>query len=60
MSYEFLNQFKPNTVYESVYKEMLDKRILYLNDDVTDFLIDMIAMPIIILNEEEKIFQKIN
>ncbi len=50
----FLNQFKPNTVYESVYKEMLDKRILYLNDDVTDFLIDMIAMPIIILNEEEK------
>lgn len=50
----FLNQYKPNTVYETVYKELLDKRILYMNDDVSDSLIDMIAVPIIMLNEEEK------
>lgn len=50
----FLNQYKPNTVYETVYKELLDKRILYMNDDVSDLLIDMIAVPIIMLNEEEK------
>lgn len=50
----FLNQFKPTTIYESIYKEMLDERIIYLNDDVTEILIDMIATPILILNEEEK------
>lgn len=50
----FFNQYKPNTVYETVYKELLDKRILYMNDDVSDSLIDMIAVPIIMLNEEEK------
>lgn len=51
---DFLNSFKPTTIFETLYKEMLDKRILYINDDISDLTIDMVATPILLLNELEK------
>jgi len=51
---EFINGFKPTTLFETLYKEMLDKRILYINDDISDMTIDMVAVPILLLNEAEK------
>lgn len=42
-----------NDVYMQLYKKLIKNRILYYNSDVNDSLIDMIAMPILTLNEEE-------
>lgn len=50
----FLSNYKPITMYESIYKEMLDKRILYINDEISDMTIDMISTPIQLMNECEK------
>lgn len=50
----FMNEFKPQSVTEALYKDLLQKRIIYFNDDVSDFTIDMVAMPILMMNELEK------
>ena len=49
-----LKEFEPQTITESLYKDLLEKRIIYLNEDITDYIIDMVAMPILIINELEK------
>jgi ATP-dependent protease ClpP protease subunit len=50
---KYLEQYKPITMYESIYKEMLSRRILYINDEISDLTIDMVATPIQLLNQEE-------
>jgi ATP-dependent Clp protease protease subunit len=50
----YLKEFKPQCMYEAIYHEMLEKRTLYINDDISDVSIDTIAMPILIQNEIEK------
>jgi ATP-dependent Clp protease protease subunit len=50
----FIKEFKPETIAESLYKDLLEKRIIYLNEDITDSIIDIVAMPILIINEIEK------
>lgn len=42
-----------NDVYLQLYKKLIKNRILYYNSDVNDSLIDMVAMPILLMNEEE-------
>lgn len=42
-----------NDVYLQLYKKLIKSRILYYNSDVNDSLIDMIATPILLMNEEE-------
>lgn len=48
-----LNTSQGNTIYEEMYKKLLEKRIIYLNDDISDQTIDMVTMPIILKNIEE-------
>ena len=48
-----LKEFKPSSISESIYKNLLEKRIIYLNDDISDATIDMVAMPILMMNESE-------
>lgn len=43
-----------NDVFLQLYKKLLKERILYYNCEVNDSLIDMVAMPILLMNEEEK------
>ncbi|TRZ52804.1 MAG: hypothetical protein D4S01_02320 [Dehalococcoidia bacterium] len=43
-----------NDVCLQLYKKLIKDRILYFNSDINDSLIDMVAMPILIMNEEEK------
>jgi ATP-dependent Clp protease, protease subunit len=50
----FITNYSANTLYEGIYKELLQNRILYINDDIGDQTIDMIATPINLLNELEK------
>jgi len=49
-----LKEFEPQTITESLYKDLLENRIIYLNEDITDSIIDIVAMPILIINELEK------
>jgi len=46
------------SIYEKMYNELLDNRILYLNSDIDDNTVDMITMQIIIANEREKSIQE--
>lgn len=50
-----LNNFKAGTIYEEMYKRLWEeKRILYLNSEIDDSTIDMIALPILLMNELEQ------
>lgn len=54
MKMNFLKEFKPQSITESLYKNLLENRIIYLNDEISEFTIDMVAMPILMMNELEK------
>ena len=50
-----LKDFKTGSIYEEIYKKLWqEKRILYLNAEIDDNTIDMIATPILLQNELEK------
>ena len=42
------------TLYEEMYKKLIDKRIIYLNNDIDDSTLDLVGMPIILRNIEEQ------
>jgi ATP-dependent Clp protease protease subunit len=42
------------TIYEKMYNELLDDRIIYLNNDIDENTVDMVTMQIIIANKREK------
>ena len=49
-----LNGFKTGSIYEEIYKKLWeDKRILYLNSEIDENVLDMIATPILLTNELE-------
>lgn len=43
-----------NDIYEKLYNDLLEKRIIYLNSDIDDSTIDFVTMQIIMMNEREK------
>lgn len=45
---------KEGSVGEQLYTNLLKKRTIYINEDVTDDWIDKVTMQILLLNEEEK------
>jgi len=49
-----LSNFTTGSIYEEMYKKLWeDRRILYLNTDIDDNTIDLIATPILLQNELE-------
>lgn len=42
------------TIYEKMYTSLLNDRIIYLNGDIDDNVVDMVTMQIILTNEKEK------
>jgi len=49
-----LRNFTTGSIYEEMYKKLWeDRRILYLNTDIDDNTIDLIATPILLQNELE-------
>ena len=50
----YINNFKPENLHENIYKDLMSERIIYYNDDISDATIDIVAMPILIMNELEK------
>jgi len=52
---QLLSNFKAGTIYEEMYKRLWEeKRILYLNAEIDESTIDLIAMPILLTNELEQ------
>jgi len=50
-----LSNFKASTIYEEMYKRLWEeKRILYLNTEIDESTIDLIALPILLMNELEE------
>lgn len=43
-----------NPLYERLYSSLLQHRIIYLNEDITDTVVDLVTMQIILANEKEK------
>jgi ATP-dependent Clp protease protease subunit len=54
MSNCFIKMDECTTIYEKMYNELLDDRIIYLNNDIDENTVDMVTMQIIIANEREK------
>jgi ATP-dependent Clp protease protease subunit len=54
MKDSFIKVNECSTVYEKMYNELLDDRIIYLNNDIDENTVDMITMQIIMANEREK------
>ena len=48
-----LNKYTANTIYEEMYKQLLDRRIIYLNEYIDETATDMVAVQILLLNELE-------
>ena len=48
---EFLNNY---SIYENMYNKLLDKRIVYINQEIDESIVDMVTMFIIIRNMEEE------
>lgn len=42
------------TLYEEIYKNLLNDRIIYLNSDIDENTVDMVTMPILYFNEIDK------
>lgn len=42
------------SIYEAIYKKLLEKRIIYINQEIDESIIDMATMQIIIQNMEEE------
>jgi ATP-dependent Clp protease protease subunit len=54
MSNCFIKMDECTTIYEKMYNELLEDRIIYLNNDIDENTVDMVTMQIIIANEREK------
>ena len=48
-----LKEFEPITVSDTIYKNLLQDRIIYLNEDISTDTINTVVMPILMLNELE-------
>jgi ATP-dependent Clp protease protease subunit len=54
MAEVLLAQSGGDSIYEGMYKKLLNDRIIYLNNDIDETTVDMVTMPIILKNIEEK------
>lgn len=49
-----LKDFETGSIYEEIYKKLWEtKRVLYLNSEIDENCVDMIAIPILLTNELE-------
>ena len=48
-----LKEFEPMTISQTLYKNLLKNRVIYLNEDISTETIDTVVMPILMLNELE-------
>lgn len=53
-SIDLYKDFTPVSMQEELYKQMLNDRVIYINDDISEETIDKLVIPILIANKQEK------